>query len=268
MLIENEIVLGKWEESILAVPDGSVSLVMTDPPYGCTPHSWDKRPYWSFFWEQMARVCGDSGQMWIFCRLPWAIKLHLAAIENQWQWVQERIWQKQNGSGATVRTFRKVHENIWHYKRPKATTFNLAEIREPKTSKGNKSIAAGKGSSNCQFMQTRVAYVDDGMRMPKSVVYCPNLHQSKESLGHSTQKPEAIILPLILYSSNPGDLVLDPFCGTGTTLSVARKSGRRWLGMEMTPKWHQKAVERLGLPLETLSTPEPAQGTENIFGEV
>lgn len=267
MPCENKLIFGKWEDSILSVPDRSVNLICTDPPYGVIPAKWDHRPDWMKFMSEMARVCGDSGQMWIFCRLPWAIELYLAAIDNQWRWVQERVWEKQNGCGANVNVLRKVHENIWHFKRPKATTFNLLEIREPKMTTGDKSIAAGKGASNCQFMKKRVAYVDDGLRMPKSVIFCPNLHQSKESLGHSTQKPEAVILPLILYSSNPGDLVLDPFAGTGTTLAVARKTGRRWLGMEMTPEWYGKATERLGLPAIGVEEPAQPQGTRSIFGE-
>ena len=222
-MIENKILLGKWEDHIESIPSGSVNLIVTDPPYQVTPLRWDKRPEWQLFMSQMARISGDTGQMWIFCRMPWSIDLHLAATASGWIFVQERIWEKQNGSGATVKTFRKVHENIWHYKRPNASTFNLDAVREPKTSKGDKSIRAGKGVSKCQFMQKRVAYIDDGFRMPKSVIFCPNLHQSKESLGHSTQKPEAIILPLIKYSSNEGDLVFDPFSGTGTVPAVAKK---------------------------------------------
>ena len=222
-----------------------MNLIITDPPYQVTPLKWDKRPDWDEFMKQMARVSGDSGQMWIFCRMPWAIDLHLAAVKYGWVFFQERIWQKQNGSGATVKTFRKTHENIWQYKRINSKTFNLEEVREPKTTTGDKSIKPGKGRSDCQYMKKRVGYIDDGFRLPKSVFFCPNLHQSKESLGHSTQKPEAVILPLIKYSSNEGDLVFDPFSGTGTTPSVAKQTGRRWLAIEMVERWHRTSVERV-----------------------
>lgn len=266
-MICNEILFGKWEDHIGRIDDSSVDLVVTDPPYQVTPHPWDLRPDWGRFMKEMGRVCGNHGQMWIFCRMPWAVDLHLAAVKYGWVFSQERVWQKQNGSGATVQTFRKVHENIWHYKRPKATTFNLNDVREPKTSTGDKSIKAGKGYAAVQFMKKRVAYVDDGMRLPKSVIFCPNLHQSRESLGHSTQKPMAIIKPLIVYSSNPGDLVLDPFCGTGTTPLAAKEAGRRWLAIEMTEKWHEVASGRL------VDAPRPAvsggavKGTGDLFDE-
>lgn len=264
--------LGKWENVIGSIPDASVSLVITDPPYGCTPCLWDKHPYWEFFWAELARVCGDTGQAWIFVRMPWSIEVHNAATKTGWTYVQERIWEKQNGAGANVNVLRKVHENIWHYKRPKAKTFNLKDIREPKTTTGNKSIAAGKGYAAVQYMKKRVAYVDDGLRMPKSVIFCNNLHQSPESLGHPTQKPEALIEPLVLYSSNPGDLVFDPFCGTGTTPAVAKRLGRRWFGIDMTPEWHVKAEARLAAnniaPASAAKLADPIQGNQSFFDEL
>lgn len=264
--INNSIWLGKWESLIGSIPDGTVDLLVTDPPYGCTPMSWDHQPYWEFFWNQMTRVCGDDGQAWIFVRMPWAIDVHDAAQQNGWRYVQELIWEKQNGGGTTVKTFRKVHENIWHFKRPMAKTFNISDVRVPKTTTGDKSIAVGKGYAATQYMKKRVGYIDDGLRMPRSVMFCPNLHQSKESIGHPTQKPLAVIEPLVLYSSNPGDLVLDPFAGTGTTLVAANKHSRRWLGMEMTRQWYSKAIERLSGDVE--STGDLAtQGNCGIFDE-
>ena len=265
--MDNSLLFGKWERHVPSVPDGSVSLVVTDPPYGCTPMSWDHRPYWSFFWEQMARVCGDSGQAWVFVRMPWAVEVYSAAVGAGWRYVQEVVWEKQNGGGATVKTFRKVHENIWHFRRSRSSTFNLSAVRVPKTTRGDKSIAAGKGYAATHYMKGRVAYVDDGLRMPRSVMFCPNLHQSKESLGHPTQKPEAIIEPLVLYSSNPGDLVFDPFAGTGTTLVVAKANGRRWLGCEMTEEWHAKAEARLGAERHGVGESPHGKGNGGIFGE-
>jgi len=269
--MDNVVMLGKWEELVHAVPDQSVSLVLTDPPYGCTPHSWDKRPYWSFFWTQMARICGESGQAWVFVRMPWAIEVYSAAAKAGWRYVQEVVWEKQNGGGATVDTFRKVHENIWHFKRPGASTFNISAVRVPKTTTGDKSIAAGKGYAATQYMKGRVAYVDDGLRMPRSVMFCRNLHQSRESLGHPTQKPIAVVEPLVLYSSNPGELVFDPFAGTGTTLAAAQRNDRRWLGIEMTPEWHAKATARMGGTVDSIRChpPPPSQneGKDGIFGE-
>lgn len=70
--------------------------------------------------------------------------------------------------------------------------------------------------------------------------------QGAERTEHPTQKPLDVIGPLIAYASNPGDLVLDPFCGSGTTLVAAERLGRRAIGIERDPRWAAVARERLG----------------------
>jgi DNA modification methylase len=100
-------------------------------------------------------------------------------------------------------------------------------------------------------------------------VKCRNLHRSDESLGHPTQKPVAVVTPLVLYSSNPGDVVLDPYCGTGTSLVPAKMYGRQWIGMESDPKWHRVATDRLAgvLPLEAKPSPVLSKGNGGLFDE-
>ena len=67
----------------------------------------------------------------------------------------------------------------------------------------------------------------------------------KEKLGYPTQKPVALLERILLASSNEGDVVLDPFCGSGTTLVVAEQLGRRWLGCELDPEYNRWAIKRL-----------------------
>ena len=70
---------------------------------------------------------------------------------------------------------------------------------------------------------------------------------SKERTGYPTQKPLALLERIILASSNPGDVVLDPFCGSGTALVAAARLGRRWIGIDANPDAIRIAGERLGL---------------------
>ena len=243
--MNNKIILGKWEDNVSLIPDGSVSLVLTDPPYQCTPNSWDIRPDWNNFMKEMARVCGDDGQMWIFSRMPWGLDLYSSAISAGFRWIQEVIWEKQNAGGCTVGTFRKVHENIWHFKRPDAKTFNLLSIRTPKTTKGNKSVKK-RGNSDTQFLGTdNSGYIDDGLRLPRSVLQCRNVHRTKEAIGHPTQKPLVLIKTLIQYSSNEGDLVFDPFSGSGTTPFASKCLNRRWIAFEGHNECYLKSKERM-----------------------
>jgi len=83
----------------------------------------------------------------------------------------------------------------------------------------------------------RKRYLDDhpGKRIVSVITDIPPLsHQSKEKLGYPTQKPVALLERIIQASSNPGDMVLDPFCGCGTTIAAAQKLGRRWVGIDIT----------------------------------
>jgi len=268
MELRNAILEGRWEDVLPSAPSGSVSLVVMDPPYGAIPAIWDRRPDWILLMSELGRVCGDTGQYWCFVRMPWAMDVYSAAIANGWQWVQEVIWEKQNAGGCTVGTFRKVHENIWHFKRKCARTFNLEAVRVPKITSGDKSVRRRKDSTTQFLGANNSAYCDDGMRLPRSVIRCRNIHRSKESLGHPTQKPLGIVIPLVLYSSNPGDLILDPFCGTGTSLVAAKMHSRRWLGVESDPKWLKVARDRLdSTAVLELGTSEEPQGETDLFAE-
>jgi len=266
--MENVIINAKWEDALPHLPSGSVDLVCMDPPYGVTPATWDVRPDWNLLMSELGRVCGDTGQCWCFVRMPWAMDVYLASISNGWVWGQEIIWEKQNAGGCTVGTFRKVHENIWNFKRKNARTFNLEAIRVPKTTHGDKSVKRRKDSTTQFLGANNSSYSDDGMRLPRSVVRCRNIHRSEESLGHPTQKPLDVVIPFVLYSSNPGDLVVDPFCGTGTSLVAAKMYARRWIGVENDPQWLKVAQERLNSTAVLDHKPTVGtQGESDLFAE-
>ena len=227
------------------LPPGCADLVVTDLPWGVTPQKWDCRPDMRVLAELLASVLSARGQAWFFVRMPWAAELHAALTKAGLRYCQEVIWEKQNAGGCTVKTWRKVHENIWHYVRPDADVFNLRDIREPKRTKGDKSVKRRTASTTQFLTGENSSYVDDGMRLPRSVRFCRNLHQSPESLGHPTQKPLGIVEPLVLYSSKPGQVVLDPFAGAFTTAIAAEKHGRRWLACDADAEWCAKSVERI-----------------------
>jgi DNA modification methylase len=91
---------------------------------------------------------------------------------------------------------------------------------------------------------------------------------------HSTQKPEALLYRVILSSTNPGDVVLDPFFGSGTTGAVARRLGRHWIGIETEPAYRTAAQERIdsipaaALPAENYTTPDPRKRERIPFGRL
>lgn len=226
-----------YRDFLRKLPPGCADLVVTDLPWGVTPQKWDKRPNLRLLAVLLAETLSAKGQAWFFVRMPWAIELHSAMTDVGFKYFQEVIWEKQNAGGCTVKTWRKVHENIWHYVRPGADVFNLRDIREPKRTQGDKSVKR-RASSTTQFMTSKgSSYTDDGMRMPRSVRFCRNTHRSQESVGHPTQKPLGVVEPLILYSSKPGQVVLDPFAGSFTTAEAAERTGRRWLACDSNPDY-------------------------------
>lgn len=227
------------------LPSGCADLVVTDMPWGATPQKWDERPDLRLLAGLLAGALSPEGQAWFFVRMPWAAELHSAMTAVGFRYFQEVVWEKQNAGGCTVRTWRKVHENIWHYVRPGSDVFDLDAVREPKTTRGDKSVRR-RASSPTQFISCRnSAYVDDGTRLPRSVRFCRNTHRSPESVGHPTQKPLGVVEPLILYSSRPGQVVLDPFAGSFTTAEAAEAAGRRWLACDANPDYCRVGEARL-----------------------
>jgi len=94
--------------------------------------------------------------------------------------------------------------------------------------------------------------------------------QAQERLGYPTQKPLALLERIINASSNPGDVVLDPFCGCGTALHAAQKLGRSWIGIDITHLAISLIEKRLkdafpGIEYVTHGTPKDLPGAEDLF---
>jgi site-specific DNA-methyltransferase (adenine-specific) len=101
------------------------------------------------------------------------------------------------------------------------------------------------GKGNCERKQASWTPHPMGAK-PKDVIEIPTTcNGSVESTVHPTQKPEELIRKLVFASSNRGDIILDPFSGSGTTLVVAEQSGRRWLGCELNPQYNELAIKRI-----------------------
>ena len=91
---------------------------------------------------------------------------------------------------------------------------------------------------------------DKQMRSDWSIPICSGGERLKfEGKLHSTQKPESLLARVVLSSSNPGDIILDPFMGTGTTCAIAKKHGRKWIGIEREEKYIKEAIELMTLIL-------------------
>jgi len=223
-------------------------LCLTDPPYGETSLSWDEAVAG---WP--ALITADS--LWC-CG---SMRLFLNTIEQfgGWQYAQEIVWEKHNGSIFHADRFRRVHEFVLHFYRASLSwadvyhepVFTMDATKRTINRKQKPRHTADVGVST-------YAVEDGGPRLMRSVLQVRSCHGHAL---HPTQKPLALIEPLIAYSCPPGGAVLDPFLGSGTTLVAAYRLGRHATGIEISEEYCELAARRLEQELAQGRLFEPAE---------
>lgn len=208
--------------------------IVTDPPYGETSLRWDR---WPIGWPQ--HVSGRANSLWCFG----SMRMFLDRRDDfaDWKFSHEIVWEKHNGSGFAADKFRRVHElaALW-YRGP----WNEVRHEVPTTPDAVKRTVRRKERPPHmgEIVGSRYTSEDGGDRLQRSVIKVSSEHGSAV---HPTQKPLAIVAPLIEYSVPVGGLVADPFAGSGTTLLAARLTGRRAFGVEINEAYCEAAAIRL-----------------------
>jgi len=174
-------------------------------------------------------ILAQSGS--IFVHLDWrtshATKLIMDEIFGPENFRNEIIWWYHDPSGYTKKNYMRKHDTILFYSKSDDYKFNMEEVRVP-YSKGTMNQAE-KGVISFG----RKTKVNPRGKPPEDVWEVPIINsQAKERLGYPTQKPLALLERIIKGSSDPGELVIDPFCGSGTTLEAADNLGRKWIGID------------------------------------
>ncbi len=183
---------------------------------------------------EMHRVLKPTGSVFLHCD-PTAshyLKLLLDAVFGQKACRNEIIWCYHGPGSPKMRQFNRKTDNIHWYSKGKSWTFNKDDVRVPfkKPKQGLVKAMASGGNFTDEEVQ---AYRDKG-KIPENWWEMRVAVRSKtENVGYPTQKPEALLERIILAASNPGDVVLDPFYGSGTTCVMAEKLGRQWIGINV-----------------------------------
>lgn len=181
---------------------------------------------------ELRRVLKPTGSLYLHCD-PTAshyLKLLLDAVLGPASFRNEIIWHYRRWTGA-ARSFLKMHDTIFFYSKTDAYTFNrqFTPYTEESLKRKKNYHTRIKGDD------VYVTRVDERGVGENDVWQIQLLNsQAKERLGYPTQKPIALLERIIAASSNPGDLVLDPFCGCGTTIDAAQSLGRAWIGIDIT----------------------------------
>ena len=213
-----------------------VDAVVADPPYGETSLAWDSQIHG---WMNCCRTVTNS--LWCFGSLSLFMDMIQSGECCNWTKAQDVVWEKHNGSSLLTDRFRRVHELIVQfYHGDWASVFKMPVMVPDGVSR--KVIRRSKPSHWSEIKTGRYESIDGGPVLMRSVIFARSCHGYAD---HPTQKPEEIIIPLLEYSVPVGGTVLDPFCGSGSTLVAARNKGRNAIGIEIEERYAEIAAKRL-----------------------
>ena len=248
MIKKNTILLGDSLKIMKTIPSKSVDLIFADPPYNlqlkdtlyrpdqttveAVTQDWDKfntyKEYDNFteqWLKESKRILKKGGALWVIGSYHNILRVG-TSIQNDGFWIlNDIIWHKTNPMPNFRGTrFTNAHETLlWcTTSREAKYTFNYQNLKE----------------------------LNDGKQM-RSDWFIPicsgkeRLRESNNQRSHPTQKPEALMYRIILSSTNKGDIILDPFLGSGTTAVVAKKLQRNFIGIEQDKKYISLAKKRL-----------------------
>ena len=235
--------------------DSSVDLIFADPPYNIKKAQWDtfssQKEYveWSLNWIRQAyRVLKDNGSLYIcgFSEILADLKWAASPIFKGCKWL---IWFYRNKANLG-NDWGRSHESILHFRKSKDFIFNIDEARIPynqHTTKYPKRTQAE--SSQYNNGKNRKKYVWEPHPMgakPKDVFEIPTISNGAwEKYPHKTQKPVELLRKIILSSSNPDSIIVDPFGGSGTTYAVAEAYERKWIGNDISEEYCEIIKDRL-----------------------
>ena len=250
-----ELHLGDCWQGMADMPDGSCDLILTDPPYGTTNLEFDKAgpPDAERLLNELIRLSRPKtpdrkcGAVIIFCAEPWASMLVIAGYKRGW-FRYDLVWVKTMATsqlGANRHPLR-AHERILVFGRS-GTHYNVVKCLSNHQRGATRLHKKDTRAAHYRHHK-RVDYIDDGMRYPTSVLTVSNGNYKS---AHPTQKPVELLARLVMMYSDVGDLVFDPFAGSGSTGVVAINEGRRFAGFELDNTYHERACKRLDVALRT-----------------
>jgi DNA modification methylase len=282
----NEVINGDCLEGLKKIEDGVIDLAFADPPFNIGYEydeyndSQDREKYlrWSHLWTaEVVRVLKPNGTFWLAIGDEYAAELKVMLLEKHRlfcrSWV---VWYYTFGVNC-INNFSRSHTHLFYLvKNPKSFTFNADSqaLRVPSA----RQLVYGDRRANPRGRLPDNSWILRPQDIPEAFHPLDDTWYFSRVCGtfkertrwHTCQMPERLLGRIIEACSNPGESVLDPFSGSGSTLAVAKKLGRKYLGFELSKKYSQEAKNRLtkinlGDPLEgvvdpIVSAPSTADG--------
>jgi site-specific DNA-methyltransferase (adenine-specific) len=252
------------------LPDESVDLVLTDPPYGTTAIEWDSVLDFDKMWVELERITKPKSNIILFASQPFSSLL----ITSKLDWFRyELIWNKNKcGSpGLAKKRPQKVHENILIFSKESGCIYNpIMEKGEPwkRESKNPEGYGTGVNTHKYGFGKNKfMGGENKGIRYPKSILHASRNFSAQQTV-HPTQKPTNVLNWLIMTYSNEGDVVLDFTMGSGSTGVSAKLTGRKFIGIEKEKEYFDISEKRISFisdnTFEPLVTRSDSQLTTQI----
>ena len=247
--LRDRTVLGDSFAVLPLLPEACADLIIADPPYNLTKTyngsvfskktAEEYEAYTRRWLMPASRLLRQGGTLYVCC--DWETSLIIGRVLGDFLTVRNRItWQREKGRGARA-NWKNSLEDIWFATKGAGYTFNLDAVKlrrrviAPYRVDGKPKDWTETDSGN--YRDTCPSNFWDDITVP--------FWSMPENTAHPTQKPEKLIAKLILASSNPGDLVLDPFLGSGTTSVTAKKLGRHYVGIEREAQYCLWCEQRL-----------------------
>lgn len=266
--VVNKTILGDSLKTMPRLPRGFADLMIVDPPYNLSKNYHGNKfsriddgeyaVYTAAWIEKTLPLLKPNASVYVCC--DWKSSLVIGPVLAKYFQIRNRItWQREKGRGA-ARNWKNGMEDIWFATLGDQYTFNLEAVKIRKKVlapyRQNGKPKDWEETECGRFRNTCPSNFWDDVSVP--------YWSMPENTAHPTQKPEKLIAKLILASSNPGDIVFDPFLGSGTTSVTAAKLNRRYVGIEQNPNYCIWAEKRLELAKQN---PQIQGYTNGVFWE-
>jgi len=281
---EAEIYLGDCREVLKTFPENSIDLIVTSPPYadsrkktygGIHPNKYVE--WFLPISEELLRVLKPTGTFILNIkekvvngeRHTYVIELILEMRKQGWLWTEEFIWHKKNSyPGKWPNRFRDAWERLLQFNKQKKfkmyqervmvpigdwSKTRLQRLSETDLRRDNSRVGSGFGKRVANWLNREYVYPTNVLHM---ATQCTNKN-------HSAAFPDALPEWFIKLFTDPGDSVLDPFMGSGTTVLVARRMGRKGIGIEIKEEYFRMVEDALNLKQPTLFENKELYGTNN-----
>ena len=250
--ITNRVINQDIFNAVKYLPEKFVDLLFIDPPYNITKKfnrvafkEMNNNDYeaWLDSWLSKLTILLKKNSSIYICG-DWKSSSAIFRVGSKYFQARNRItWEREKGRGAKA-NWKNCSEDIWFFSNSDEYTFNVNKVKlrrkvlAPYRDEERNPKDWGQNSSG-NFRDSFPSNIWNDISIP--------FWSMPENTEHPTQKPEKLLAKLILASTNEGDLVFDPFIGSGTTAVVAKKLGRRYVGVEVDNYYCSLAIKRLEL---------------------